>query len=207
MIKTNVLWRNRPSTPSNNKLRYDAFLAANPGLREALMQNHRISMDLDAKLMHFHSLSPAQIALAFKLHSDAYCPARPSEINVPAPEGRQVIRGTVVSVKEHRGDFGDTLKMTVKVTTNAGSWLAWGTVPSNLTPRARVYQTDPVVHQIDKGAEVEFTATLTRGREPHFAFFKRPTNARLVDVATQPELEPRPGVAGVVCEQMNAGLR
>jgi hypothetical protein len=209
MTKTNVLWRNRPSTPSNNKRRYDLFLAEHPGLREALMQSHRISMDLDAKLMSFGSLSSAQIALAFKLHSDAYCPARPSEINVPAPEGRQVIRGTVVSVKEHRGDFGDTLKMTVKVVTAAGTFLCWGTVPSSLTARTwSPCQTDhagALTSDLTKGSEVEFTATLTRGREPHFAFFKRPTNARIVDAEPAlVELEPRPGV---VCAQMNAGLR
>jgi len=190
MTKTRILWRNRPSTPSAKKVRYDAFLAVHPGLREALMHNHRISMDLDAKLMSFGSLSDAQMALAFKLHAEAFCPARPSEINVAAPTGRQTIRGTVVSVKEHRSEFdrfGSTLKMTVKVATDAGTWLCWGTVPSNLTTTpVRIYQSDPVTGpstEVVKGCEVEFTATLVAGREPHFAFFKRPTNARVVETA------------------------
>lgn len=196
IAKHNVMWRTK-RTPSNNKRRYDAFLAGRPGLQEALMQPHRISQDLDAKLMSFGSLSEAQIALAFKLHADAYCPARPQETNVPAPEGRQTIRGTVVSVKEHRGDFGDTLKMTVKVTTDAGAWLCWGTVPQGLYPNGG----GP-----DKGREIEFTATIQRGREPHFAFFKRPTNARIVNAPPVVELEPRPGVAGVVCAKFNADM-
>lgn len=210
MTKSNVLWRDHPSTPSNNKLRFDAFLATRPGLREALSQNHRISMDLEAKLSSFGSLSEAQIALAFKLHSEAFCPARPSETNVAAPEGRQVIHGVVVSVKEHRGDFGDSLKMTVKVTTAAGVFLCWGTVPSSLTARTwSPYQSDhagALTSEITKGTEVEFTATLTRGREPHFAFFKRPTNARIVEAVPAAEVELRPGVAGVMCAKFNAEM-
>jgi len=181
---TKFMWKHR-SNPSTNKVRYDAFLAAHPGLRNALMHNHRISMDLDAKLMQFHTLSDAQINLAFKIYGEAYGPARPSETNVAAPTGRQTIRGTVVSVKDHESQFGITLKMTVKVTTDAGTWLCWGTVPSNLTTTsARIFQSDPVAGpstRIEKGTEVEFTATLVSGREPHFAFFKRPTNARVIE--------------------------
>lgn len=188
MTNYNAFWK-RPSSPSAKKVRYDAFLAQHPGLYDALMQQHRISMDLDAKLMSFGSLSPAQIELAFKLHAEVRCPARPRENNVPAPEGRLTVRGTVVSVKEHRGDFGDTFKMTVKVTTDAGTWLCWGTVPSDTT--------------VSKGDEVEFKATVIRGREPHFAFFKRPTNARVIGEETAQEV--RPGLAVTVCEQMNAG--
>jgi hypothetical protein len=170
---TKFMWKHR-STPSNNKIRYDAFLAANPGLRNALMHNHRISMDLDAKLMSFGSLSPAQIALAFKLYAEALCPARPTETNVAAPTGRQTIRGTVVSVKEHRGDFGDTWKMTVKVVTPAGTWLCWGTIPTGVEGGI-----------VEKGVEVEFTGTLQAGREPHFAFFKRPSKARVITPVEQ----------------------
>ncbi len=195
MTKTRILWTTQQQTPglhvapapSKQKIRYDAFLAANPGLRNALHIDHRISMDLDAKLMGFGSLSPAQIALAFKLYGEAMCPARPSEINVAAPTGRQTIRGIVVSVKEHRGEFGDTLKMTVKVTTAMGTWLCWGTVPSNLTTTpVRIFQSDAVgglSTEITRGTAVEFTATLVAGREKHFAFFKRPTNARIVDAS------------------------
>jgi hypothetical protein len=167
-------------------------------------------MDLEAKLMSFGSLSEAQMALAFKLHSEAFCPARPSETNVAAPEGRQTIRGTVVSVKEHRGDFGDTLKMTVKVTTDAGTWLCWGTVPSGLTARTwSPYQTDhagALTSEVAKGVEVEFTATLVRGREPHFAFFKRPTNATIINAPEVPAVEPKPGMAGNMVAKFNAEM-
>lgn len=149
------------------------------------MLEHRISHDLDAKLMSFGSLSDAQIALAFKLAADAWCPARPAETNVPAPVGRQTIRGTVVSIKDHEGNFGPSWKMTVKVTTATGTWLCWGTVPRSLMAEARerTYQTDaPSGSTVDivKGAEVEFTATLKRGRDAHFALFSRPTGAQLV---------------------------
>lgn len=172
-----IMWRSRrPSSASAKKVRYDAFLARHEGLREALMHNHRISQDLDAKLMSFGSISEAQIALAFKLHADAYCPARPQETNVTAPVGRQTVRGTVIKLADHESQFGVTLKMTVKVTTDAGTWLCWGTVPAAVDGMDRY-------NESIKGREIEFKATLVRGREAHFALFKRPTNARLIEEA------------------------
>lgn len=66
-----------------------------------------------------------------------------------------------------------TRTMTVKITTPDGVWLAWGTVPSNLTGPDGTYQSL-------RGLEVEFQAALKAGREPHFALFSRPTKAVLV---------------------------
>lgn len=186
-------------TRRRNQQRREIFLGSNPGLREALACGHRITNDLADKLTQYHSLSAAQIALAFKLHSETFAPVRTQEVNIPAPEGRQVVRGTVVSCKTYESDFGVSLKMTVKVVTGAGTWLCWGTVPSTIEGRNE--STDGAL----KGCEIEFTATLTRGREVHFALFKRPTKARIVGAVSAPVVaELRPGVAGYLGAKFNA---
>lgn len=160
-----------------NQQKREAFLAANDGLAAALACGHRITNDLSDKLTQYHSLSPAQMNLAFKLHSETFCPARPSETNIPAPVGRTAIRGTIVSIKEHRTDFGDTWKMTVKVVTDGGTWLCWSTVPSMILAANRAAGRDAYGL---KGCEVAFTATLQSGREKHFAFAKRPTGGEII---------------------------
>ena len=56
--------------------------------------------------------------------------------------------------------------MTVKVTTADGVYLVWSTVPAAINPR--------------RGDRVRFTATLSRGRDSHFAFGKRPSKASIL---------------------------
>ena len=77
--------------------------------------------------------------------------------------------GVIVSLKEHEGQWGVTTKMTVKVVTAEGVWLAWGTVPAGL--------------ECERGDEVQFDATLEAGRTPEFAFAKRPTKASVTKKA------------------------
>lgn len=129
--------------------------------------------DLRRKLNRFGSLSERQVAFALKLaaeYREAAAAGEPTEEpHVPAPEGRTKVRGRVVSVKGYDGVWGHQLKMTVKVETPGGSWLCWVTVPREFTA--------------ERGAEVEFTATLARGKDEHFAFGKRPTGARVVEQA------------------------
>ncbi len=60
-------------------------------------------------------------------------------------------------------------KGTIKVHTDAGVWLAWGTLP------AALLDAQPSV-----GDVVEFTATLKRGRDAHFALYSRPTGGEIV---------------------------
>lgn len=150
-----------------NRTKREAFLAANPGLAEALQADHHISADLRNKFQAYCSLSPKQVELAFKLQAQANEPPKAVEPTVQAPEGRMVVRGIVLSVKSYDSDWGQTWKMAVKVQTPTGYWIAWGTVPSSLPGDL-------------KGKEVEFTATLSRGNEAHFALCKRPSKAKLV---------------------------
>jgi hypothetical protein len=142
-----------------------AFLAKHPGLAEAFETDHEIIRDIKARFVQWCELSAAQVALVFKLAKEASEP-KPVEVNVPAPvsDKRVTFVGTVVSVKLHEGQYGETLKATVKVQTPEGVWLAWGTLPAGcFTGNGSA-----------KGCTVEITAKLVAGRDPHFVFMKRP---------------------------------
>lgn len=153
------------------------FLASEPGLETALETDHPIVADIKARFVDFCRLSEKQVELVFKLAGETYCPAKPAERHVVAPTGRVTFTGTVVSAKLYEGAYGSSVKLTVKVTTADGSWLAWMTCPSALqdavwnSERRDLGDTTPVMI---KGATVEVKATLEAGREPHFAFAKRP---------------------------------
>lgn len=150
-----------------NRKAVESFCADHPGLADDLAVEHHIISDIAAKLRRFHSISDKQVALVRKIAAEARNPP-PAEKHVDAPEGRVVVRGKVVSTKVDEMYGG--VKMTVKVETPAGSWLAWGTAPSAILGNGL------------KGCEVEFTATLKRGRDPHFAILSRPTKARIVSM-------------------------
>lgn len=153
--------------------RRDSFCATVPGLAEILKLDHALLADMGERLGKWGELSEKQIALAFKVASELWKP-RYEERHVPAPEGRQAIRGIVVSKKAHEGGYGITTKLTIKVREAGGAtWLAWGTAPEAL------FGTEDAT-RVEVGDEVELTGTLTRGRDAHFAFFKRPAKARIV---------------------------
>lgn len=145
---------------------------ATPELRRALRCEHRIVQDIRGRLIQWGQVSAAQEVLVLKIaREEAEKATRPAEVKVPAPEGRQVVRGEVVSVKAHESAFGTTVKMTVKVQAEGGVFLVWCTVPSGFS--------------VARGNQVEFTATLTRSdRDAGFAFGKRPTGARRLEVVS-----------------------
>ena len=154
-----------------------AFLLEHPGLEAALQGDHRILRDLASKFVEFTSLSEKQIALALKLKAELDNPKPVEvEVNVPAPVGKQTFRGTVVSTRAYDGDWGVSYRMTVKVTTPAGVWLAWGTAPTYILDQIREHGMSTehgVLHGL-RGCEVEITAMLQKGRDAHFALMKRP---------------------------------
>jgi hypothetical protein len=155
----------------------ERILAAYPGLAEALATDHYIARDLARRFEAEGTLSEGRIKLAFKLEAEAKeraakRAAESVETKIAAPTGRATVRGVVVSLKWHEGQWGPSLKMTVKVATPAGVWLAWGTAPAEIAGK------------VNRGDEVEYDATLEAGREAHFAFAKRPTRASVVKPAT-----------------------
>ena len=152
----------------------EKLLAAYEGLEAALKTDHHIVRDIARKLEQNGTLSDAQCKLVFKIAGEvkariASRAAQIMETHVAAPMGRVTVRGTIVSLKEHEGAYGVTTKMTVKVAEKGGVWLCWATVPAGLEP--------------EKGDEIQFDAELSTGREPHFAFGKRPTKASIVKKA------------------------
>ncbi len=158
------------------------FLAKHPGLEAALECKHDIVRDIASKFYAYCSLSDKQVALVFKLAGEAAV-AKPAEQHVAAPTGKTTFRGTVVSCKAHESDYGTQIKLTVKVATPEGSWLAWGTAPAAILNSFESYDYATLL----RGCEVELTATLEAGREPHFVFMKRPRGkvTKRVEAAVQ----------------------
>ena len=169
------------------------FLAAHPGLEAALKLDHRILADMADRFRKFGDLSEKQIAFALKLADEVRNPP-PAELKTTAPTGKQTFRGRVVSVKSQESQFGIQMRMTVKVETPSGAWLAWGTAPSALLDAGANH--DGGI----RGAEVEVTATLEAGREPNFAIMKRPRGKMIrlgcgADCSWCRELAERPALS------------
>lgn len=136
--------------------------------------------------------STAHMALINKLRAEEapaprVRPVRAEESHVAAPEGKQTVRGAIVSTKSEQRQYGYGMptycyRMTVKVTTDAGIYLVNGTLPRALFDAAEKDLDSPEGYcEALKGCEVEFTATLTRSDDrDFFAFAERPSKARLV---------------------------
>lgn len=147
------------------------FLAAHPGLEEDLKLDHDFLREFDAQLRREGSLTDRQVAFAQKLAAEIRDPSLREKF-VPAPVGRQTFQGTVVSVKEKESiSFGVTYKLTVKIQTEEGAWLAWGTCPASILDVAWKKRGLESL----RGAKVEVRATLKQGRDAHFAMMSRPT--------------------------------
>ena len=154
-------------------------------MRRALRNKHNITEDIRRNLIRWAGrtdrpsrLTTKQADLLLRLVEQAREKAsRPVEVLVPAPvgSGRVEIEGVVVSCKSHESDFGETFKMTIKVQTDSGVWLAWGTAPASLLEEGATM--GGLV-----GCKVRMSAALKAGREPHFALFSRPTRAVVVEL-------------------------
>lgn len=156
-----------------------AFVAENPdlawmdgevdGFPEASRTNSFVQ-DVARKLRRYGELSERQInAVRTAVVRDAErAAAREVEAQEPtvnAPTGRVEVTGEVLSTKWQESDFGDTLKMLVKITTDDGSWKLWTTVPSALT--------------VERGDTVHIKVTVTpSNNDPAFAYGKRPSVVR-----------------------------
>jgi hypothetical protein len=120
----------------------EAFLAAHAGLAEDLALGEpsatggrAILADMARRFTQFCSLSDKQVAFARKLAEEIRNPPppKPEERRAVAPTGKGVeFEGDVVSAKICEGDWGATWKVTVKIETAEGSWLAYGTAPRAL---------------------------------------------------------------------------
>ena len=132
--------------------------------------------DVLGKLARYGSISEKQIAaIVSSIQKDIDFAARKAqqatEPKAQAPVGNGVtIAGEVVSVKEYASDYapgGFQLKMTIKVTTPQGVWLAWGSVPS-------------AIHDVQRGQSVSLVANTLAGKDANFVLFKRPRLAQVL---------------------------
>ena len=85
---------------------------------------------------------------------------------VPMVEGRVLVKGEVLSLKEQEGLYGIQLKMLVRA--EAGFKL-WGSVPSSIR------------NEVERGSVVEFNAALQKSdNDEYFGFFSRPSKAKVI---------------------------
>jgi hypothetical protein len=152
-------------------------IAAGRNINVLLKTDHRIVREMRAKLMAKPKwgLSEKQIALCEKLKREAdERAAHPEEVEqkvgVPVTDARVTVVGEVVSVKVHESYYGDKDVMTVKVTTDDGIWLTWGTVPNSILWD----------DEFGRGCTVQFDAKINvSDTDASFSFFKRPTKATI----------------------------
>jgi hypothetical protein len=170
-----------------NAKQRQSFLDKYPGLEEALEVEHHIIADIKNRFVTYRELSEKQIALVMKIADEVRNPkpTPPEDVKVPGPLGKTEFQGTIVSAKVHEGAWGSAWKITVKVSTEGGCWLAWGTAPRYLMDEiVKAIEGDPVRSRANRGNEIRDTlrgrvitlrAILERGSEKHFRFMKRPT--------------------------------
>lgn len=104
----------------------------------------------------------------------------------PIVEGRQLVRGVVLSTKSVDSMYGTAYKMLVQ---DARGFKLFGSIPSNLWDEVEFLgsyrknswsEVDGVMTKL-KGMEISFTATVeASGDDKSFGFFKRPTKAEVV---------------------------
>jgi hypothetical protein len=97
---------------------------------------------------------------------------------VAAPLGKVEFEGEIIktSVVTQRFGYNETSvdKMTVKVTTDTGVWLAWGTIPANMMA-STMNDLGQYIPEDLVGRKVKIKATLEAGKDAHFVFMKRPS--------------------------------
>jgi hypothetical protein len=131
--------------------------------------------DMGHKVERYGELSDKQIAFARKIlgwlveaderlaEKEAVAAAKVAA-GVKVESGRQVIEGTVTTLKWQDSDYGMTRKMRVV----SGDLAYWGTVPA-------------AIDHVEKDQRVRFTATVEPSRDdPAFGFFKRPSKAEVL---------------------------
>ena len=188
--------RQAAETKKRRRMNLRQFVASTPvDLRRALRADHSIIQDIRRKLIRrtewfiqcdaqgdlIIALSDKQAALVLKLAGEvaerAVEQAEERHVAVPVDGERIDIEGVVVSAKWRENNYGEALKLTVKIDTPAGSWLAWGTAPRALYDTQEYDDSNGL-----RGARVSFTAMVTPGgTDQHFGFYSRPTNACVLE--------------------------
>lgn len=165
-----------------------------PGVREALraIRDHRIGKDLRRSLVRWSGLSERQTALALKIARDIADAANaPAPVTSPMfPDGKRCsIVGTILNAKYQESRYGGAYKMLVAVDGPEGRQKLWGACPQSLFDQAGIeceagdgIPNGGTITTLP-GRGVEFDAKIQHGSDADFAFYSRPTKARLIATA------------------------
>ncbi len=128
-------------------------------------------LSIEQKLMRYGTLSERQVEAVRKgiVKSAEFEARKAAEAKTATPviEGRIVITGEVVSLKEVDSNYGTTTKMVVK---DDRGFRVYGTVPASIDSIDGEF--------LRKGHRVTFTATVKASeKDPTFGFYSRPTKA------------------------------
>jgi hypothetical protein len=137
-------------------------------------KTHPFLLDMKVALRRYDHLTERQLAATekFKARADEFAARKAADAEAlkdvePITEGRYEFEGEVLSTKVKFSQYGEQLKMIVRL--DDGNKL-WGTVPAALDQSEELH-----------GKRVRLTAEVARSDDdPHFGFFKRPKNAREV---------------------------
>ena len=159
-----------------NREAREAFLAAHPGLAEALQLDHPVVQDIAQRFQQYTRLSDKQVALVVRLHAESQVPDSCDHCNgehaldvcpkrKPLATGRQELCLRVLGTRIVGSDYGETLKLLGLDT--ASGCKVWCTVPSGTLSRVK----GPL-----RGRTVTVRATVQASdRDPWFFFASRPT--------------------------------
>lgn len=140
---------------------------------------HEFLADMKRTVVKYGALTPKQTAAVAKWH---YTSVQREKIQqaeaeklegAPAlTEGKREIEGEIVSTKWHDSQYGTTPKMVVRL--DDGNKL-WGTIPAEIEDKAEG-DLETLV-----GLRIFIVATVkVSDRDPHFGFFSRPRNGKLL---------------------------
>lgn len=96
--------------------------------------------------------------------------------SVEVPTGRVEHTGRIISIKEHDQFFGDRHRVTLKATIRCGAYDVWGTLPSTDYDYGK---------RLAKGDKIAFKGTTEQSDELGFGFFKRPSQATVLERAIE----------------------
>ena len=138
------------------------YLSKNREMYSLLCLDHPIVKDMRGRLINFpqRGLSEKQISFLKRLNEDAKKrESIPLENRKKAPNGRLLVSGMVLGLKEQASEYGTVTKMIVELTGDYKGSKVWCTAPK----------------QINKNDNIDFKATFQiSDRDPYFAFGKRP---------------------------------
>lgn len=167
----------------------DTFRASVPGLAEALAGDHYLLQKFSMNLNTYGSLSEKQVACALKVHREeqekkARKAQEDAELPAPAPvvEGRQVVTGILLGIRDQESDWGVVDKMLV---VDDRGFKVWCTVPEALWEIGRDGAKRDDADCARKWLirkRVSFTVTVEKSRKDEcFGFGKRPTKPSVIE--------------------------